>query len=161
MQIITFLTCLSRALSSILQLTWRRNCLRTSSARGSRSEPCRICSRHTCPPPASSGRRPGRTASLQTAIHINVAHTRLPSLGFRSYSRFLAVSLQVTWVINPAVGCYYFLPGLQLPPQEGCYQFCCLVNRGTMGVSSLPKTVTRQRRGCDLNPGLLRPSPAC
>jgi len=32
-------------------------------------------------------------------------------------------------------------------------QFCCLVNRGTMGVSSLPKTVTPQRRGCDLNPG--------
>ena len=25
------------------------------------------------------------------------------------------------------------------------YQFCCLVNRGTMGVNSLPKTVTRQR----------------
>jgi len=30
----------------------------------------------------------------------------------------------------------------------GCYQFRCL-----MGVNSLPKTVTRQRRGCDLNPG--------
>ena len=29
----------------------------------------------------------------------------------------------------------------------------CLVNRGTMGVNSLPKTVTRQRRGCDLHPG--------
>ena len=29
----------------------------------------------------------------------------------------------------------------------------CLVNRGTMGVNSLPKAVTRQRRGCDLNPG--------
>ena len=32
----------------------------------------------------------------------------------------------------------------------------CLVNRGTvgmMGVNSLPKTVTRQRRGCDMNPG--------
>jgi len=27
------------------------------------------------------------------------------------------------------------------------------MNRGTMGVSSLPKTVTRQRRDCDLNPG--------
>jgi len=27
------------------------------------------------------------------------------------------------------------------------------VNRGTMGVNSLPKTVTRQRRGSDLNPG--------
>jgi len=25
-----------------------------------------------------------------------------------------------------------------------------------MGVNSSPKTVTRQRRGCDLNPGLLR-----
>ena len=35
---------------------------------------------------------------------------------------------------------------------EGCYQFCCLVNRGTMGVNSLPKTVTRQRRDYDLNP---------
>jgi len=29
-----------------------------------------------------------------------------------------------------------------------------------MGVSSLPKTVTRQRRDCNLNPGLLRLSPA-
>ena len=31
--------------------------------------------------------------------------------------------------------------------------FFCLVNRGTMGVNSLPKTVTRQCRDCDLNPG--------
>jgi len=46
-----------------------------------------------------------------------IAHTRLPSVGFRSWSRFLAVSLQVTRVINPAVGCHYFSPGLQLPPQ--------------------------------------------
>ena len=38
-------------------------------------------------------------------------------------------------------------------PAESCYQFCCLVNRGTMGVNSLPKTVTRQRHDCDLNPG--------
>jgi len=29
-----------------------------------------------------------------------------------------------------------------------------------MGVSSLPKTVTRQRHDCDLKPGLLRLSPA-
>ena len=27
------------------------------------------------------------------------------------------------------------------------------MNRGTTGVNSLPKTVTRQRRDCDLNPG--------
>jgi len=35
----------------------------------------------------------------------------------RGWSRFLAVSLQVTWVINHAVGCHYFPPGPQLPPQ--------------------------------------------
>ena len=91
-----------------------------------------------------------------------VAHTRLPSAGFRSWSRFLAVTLQVTWVRNPAVGCHYFPPGLQLPPQPlrvlvAWYQFRCLVNRGTMCVNSLPKTVTRQRRGCDLNPGHYAP----
>ena len=48
---------------------------------------------------------------------VRVAHTGLPSVGFRSWSRFFAVSLQVMWVINPAVGCHYFPPGLQLPPQ--------------------------------------------
>jgi len=37
--------------------------------------------------------------------------------------------------------------------KEGYHQFSCLVNRGTMGVSTLPKTVTRQRRDCDLSPG--------
>jgi len=31
------------------------------------------------------------------------------------------------------------------------------MNRGTMGVNSLPKTVTRQRRDCDLNPGPTAP----
>jgi len=30
---------------------------------------------------------------------------------------------------------------------------CSLMNRGTMGVNSLPKAVTRQHRGCDLNSG--------
>ena len=46
-----------------------------------------------------------------------VAHTRLPSVGFRSWARFLVVSLQVTWVINAAVVCHYFPPGQQLPSQ--------------------------------------------
>ena len=44
-------------------------------------------------------------------------------------------------------------PAVTLATLEGCYQFRCLVNRGTMGVNSLPKTVTRQRRGRDMNPG--------
>jgi len=51
------------------------------------------------------------------SVQLKVAHTRLPIVGFRSWSRFLAVSLQVTWVINPAVGCNYFPPGLQLSLQ--------------------------------------------
>jgi len=55
--------------------------------------------------------------SPQHKVRVKVAHTRLPSVGFQSWSRFLAVSLQVTWVINSTVGCHYFLPGLQLPPQ--------------------------------------------
>jgi len=46
------------------------------------------------------------------------------------------------------------LPARPAVTPKGCYQFRCLVNRGTMGVNGLPKTVIRQRRGCDLNPGL-------
>ena len=40
-----------------------------------------------------------------------------------------------------AVGGHYFPPGLQLPPQplRGLLPIFCLVNRGTMGVSSLPE----------------------
>jgi len=32
-------------------------------------------------------------------------------------------------------------------------KFRCLANRGTIGVNSLPKTVTQQCHGCNLNPG--------
>jgi len=76
---------------------------------------------------------------LRTILRIKkakVAHTRLLSVGFRSWSQFLAVSLQVTWVTNPAAGCHYFLPGPQLPLRgllpislfdeqrhDGCEQF--------------------------------------
>jgi len=56
-------------------------------------------------------------AWIPTGKKVKVAHSRLPSVGFRSLSRFLAVSLRVTRVINPAVGCHYFPPGPQLPSQ--------------------------------------------
>ena len=63
-------------------------------------------------------------------IKVKVARTRLPGVGFRSWSRYFAVSLQVAWVINPAVGCHYFPPGLRLPilllgeqRHNGCEQF--------------------------------------
>jgi len=55
--------------------------------------------------------------SYTMKIKVKVAHTQLPSTGFRSWSRFLVVSLQVTWVINQVVGCHYFLPGPNLPLQ--------------------------------------------
>ena len=58
---------------------------------------------------------PSGTSFKTQNIKIKVAHTRLPSVGFQRWSRFLAVSLQVTWVINPAVGCHYFPLGVQLP----------------------------------------------
>ena len=63
-----------------------------------------------------AAKKPSRT-KLTNSKKVKVADTRLPSVGFRSWSRCLAVSLQVMWVINPTVGCHYFPPGLQLPPQ--------------------------------------------
>jgi len=90
-----------------------------------------------------------------------VAHTRLLSVGFRSWSRFLAVSLQVTWVINPVIGYHCFPPGLQLPaqPLRGLLPVLMLGEQRHDGCEQfVPKTVTRQRCGCDLN--LLHLSPA-
>jgi len=57
--------------------------------------------------------------------------------------------------MNPAVGCRYFPPGLQLPsqPLRGLLPVLLLGEQRHNGVNSLPKIVTRQRRGCDLNPG--------
>jgi len=54
---------------------------------------------------------------LPFGAKVKVAHTRLPSVRFRSWSRFLTVSLKVTRVIILAVGCHYFPPGPKLPPQ--------------------------------------------
>jgi len=42
---------------------------------------------------------------------VSNTHTQLPSAGFRSWSQWLAVSMQVTRVINPVVCCHYFPPG--------------------------------------------------
>ena len=65
---------------------------------------------------ASAGRVSLDEKRLRTE-EVKLAPTRLPSVGFRSWSRFLAVGLRVTWVINPAVGCHNFPPGPQLAPQ--------------------------------------------
>ena len=88
----------------------------------------------------------------------NLAHTRLPSVWFQSWSRFLAVSLQVTQVINPVVGCHYFPPGLQLPsqPLRGLLPILLLGEQRHDGCKQLAYDccpITRQRRSCNLNPG--------
>ena len=59
------------------------------------------------------------------------------------------------WVINPAVGCHYFPPGLQLPPQPLRRLLPVLLlgeQRHDMWTVCL-RLVTRQRHDCDLNPG--------
>jgi len=48
-------------------------------------------------------------------------------------------------------------PQLPSQPLRGLLPIRLLGERGTMGVNSLPKTVTRQLRGCDLNPGCSAP----
>ena len=92
---------------------------------------------------------------------VKVAHSRLPSVGFRSWSRFLAVSLQVTWVINPAVGCRYIPPGLQLPSQvatlkRAATNFAAWWTEARW-VWTVCLRLTRECRGCDLNPGPTAP----
>ena len=86
---------------------------------------------------------------------VKVAHTRLPSV-YRIPELIPILGNQ------PADDMNYKLDGrLPLlsarpavtPATLDCFQFRCLVNRGTMSVNSLPKTVIRQRRVCNLNPG--------
>ena len=90
---------------------WRRRLGLTSAAQQPRSSLAGLT-------PTERTKTPNSIPSwiISLVKKVNVAHIRLPSVGSRSWSRFLAVSLQVTWVINPAVGCRYFPAGLQLPP---------------------------------------------
>ena len=62
----------------------------------------------------------------------------------------------MTSVINPAVGCHYFPPGPQLlsQPLRGLLPISLLGEQRHDGCEQFDsKTVTRQRRDCDLNPG--------
>ena len=127
----------ARTGSAVVQSNGRRLCLSVGNLSGFRGDSDRLShvsetkatpdrhrpgcqtARHRVPEGKSSTGRKNTSASsiLTTRKHEKLAHTRLPSIGFRNWSRFLAVSLQVTWIVNPAVGCHYFPPGPQLPPQ--------------------------------------------
>jgi len=54
----------------------------------------------------------GTTHAIFTKFFVYVTYYRA---WFWSWSRFLAVCLQVTWVINPTLGCHYLPSGPQLP----------------------------------------------
>ena len=48
---------------------------------------------------------------------------------------------------------FFTRPAVTLSILKRATTSSCLVNRGTMGMNSCPKTVARQRHSCDLNPG--------
>jgi len=52
---------------------------------------------------------------------------------------------------KPGAGCHYFPPGPQ--SLRGLLSISLLGKQGHDGCEQLPETVTRQRRGCDLNQG--------
>ena len=113
--------------------------------------------RSTCHRRHRRPRRPRSGAVPLYKVNVKAAHTRLPE---RRVPELIPVlgSQPAGDVSHKSGG---RLPLLSARPAVTPATFkraatnfaACLVNRGTMGVNSLPKTVTRQRRGCDLNPG--------
>ena len=87
-------------------------------------------------------KHPNPSPETSPMIKVKVAHTRLPSVVYWSWSRFLAVSLQVTWVINPVGG---WLPLLSA--------------RATVILATLKKAATNfaawwtEARWCDITSG--------
>ena len=98
---------------------------------------------------------------VHTVKRVKFSHTRYRALGRGADPGVQAVSRQVMWSESR------HRPGSRLPLlsvrpavtsatlKRAAINFAAwwMVNRGTMGVNSLPKTVTRQCRDCDLNPG--------
>jgi len=89
---------------------------------------------------------------LQIAIK-KVAHTRLPSVGFRSWSRLFAVSLPDVSHKPGGTGCHYFPPGLQVSIRAfyACVQHANHSATEPLSVvwitSCLPCTRARNKRG--------------
>ena len=101
------------------------------------------------------------TVNLRRAVvikRVKVAHSRLPSVGFRLIP-VLGSHPECNVSHKPGGKLPLLSARPAVPPHflRELLPVCCSVNRGTMGVNSLPKTVTRQRRDCDLNPGSSAP----
>jgi len=96
------------------------------------------------------------SAIKATSKKVKVAHTWLPSIGFWSWTRFLAVRLQVTGVINPAVGCNYFARPAVTPTtlKRAATNFAAWWTEAGWVWAVCLSFFIRQRCGCDLNPGL-------
>ena len=111
-----------------------------------------------CPPPWRRRKFPSQIPStLRRKVKgspYSITERRVPELMLIPV--LSSQRLQVTWVINPAVGCHFSArPTVTLATLKmGCYQFRCLVNRGTMGV--LPDSIA----AAIWTQALLRLSPA-
>ena len=91
-----------------------------------------------------------------TVKKVKVANTRLPREGFR----FLVVSLPVTYIVSHKPDDRLPLLSARPAVTPATLKRAATNFAAWMGVNSLPKTVTRQRRDCDLNPGLSAPEPS-
>jgi len=76
-----------------------------------------------------------------------IAECRVPEL-----IPVLSSQPAVTWVINTAEGCHYFPPAPS-QPVTGLLPISLLGEQRHDGCERFAKTVTRQHRSCDLNPG--------
>ena len=100
-----------------------------------------------------------RTTS-NVEVKIKASHTRYRALGPELIPVYRQSAYRWLQVIHPAVGCHYFPPGLQLPPQPQSITALWPVPSYTawwqrhIGVNNLPKVVTQHHLEQDLN---LRP----
>jgi len=91
-----------------------------------------------------------------TVKKVKIANTRLPREGFR----FLVVSLPVTYIVSHKPDDRLPLLSARPAVTPATLKRAATNFAAWMGVNSLPKTVTRQRRDCDLNPGPSAPEPS-
>jgi len=80
-------------------------------AEGRRDASCQLKScqlpRHSAETTSTTSPEPSISCRELTRATKSCLGNPYSSVGFWSWSRSLAVSLQVTWVINPAVGCHW------------------------------------------------------
>jgi len=89
---------------------------------------------------------------------VKAAHIRLPSVGFRIPVLGSQPARDVRHKPGGRLPLLSARPAVTLANlKRAASSFAVWRTEARMGVNSLPKIVTRQRRGCDLNPGSTAP----